>query len=80
MLTLKAHLFMEKTLENICHRRRWFHWICSSSPCYRSWSFCREFDALTYAACLDNVSSVADNPNYFFECADIRNQNNLVYL
>ena len=37
-------------------------------------------DSLTYAACLDNVSSVADNPNYFFECADVRNQNNLVSI
>ena len=29
-------------------------------------------DALTYAACLDNVASIADNPDYFFEHADIR--------
>jgi dTDP-glucose 4,6-dehydratase len=29
-------------------------------------------DALTYAACLDNVVSVADNPLYAFEHADIR--------
>ena len=29
-------------------------------------------DALTYAACLDNVASVADAPNYAFEQADIR--------
>ena len=29
-------------------------------------------DALTYAACLDNVASVADSPNYAFEKADIR--------
>lgn len=29
-------------------------------------------DALTYAACLDNVASVADDPNYAFEQADIR--------
>ncbi len=28
-------------------------------------------DALTYAACLDNVASVADNPLYAFEQADI---------
>ncbi|MEO1579039.1 MAG: dTDP-glucose 4,6-dehydratase, partial [Pseudomonadota bacterium] len=28
-------------------------------------------DALTYAACLDNVASVADDPNYAFERADI---------
>ncbi len=28
-------------------------------------------DALTYAACLDNVASVADNPRYAFEHADI---------
>ncbi len=28
-------------------------------------------DALTYASCLDNVASVADNPNYFFLEADI---------
>ncbi|NIZ10445.1 dTDP-glucose 4,6-dehydratase [Pseudooceanicola sp. HF7] len=29
-------------------------------------------DALTYAACLENVASVADHPNYCFEQADIR--------
>jgi len=29
-------------------------------------------DALTYAACLDNVASVADDPGYAFEHADIR--------
>jgi dTDP-glucose 4,6-dehydratase len=28
-------------------------------------------DALTYAACLDNVACVADDPNYVFERADI---------
>lgn len=28
-------------------------------------------DALTYAACLDNVASVADSPSYSFERADI---------
>jgi len=31
-------------------------------------------DALTYAACLDNVASVADSPNYAFEHVDIRNR------
>ena len=31
-------------------------------------------DALTYAACLDNVASVADSPNYVFEQADIRDR------
>jgi dTDP-glucose 4,6-dehydratase len=31
-------------------------------------------DALTYAACLDNVASVADNPLYVFEKADIRDR------
>ncbi|EIE51162.1 dTDP-glucose 4,6-dehydratase [Salipiger aestuarii] len=31
-------------------------------------------DALTYAACLDNVASVADNPLYVFEQADIRDR------
>jgi len=31
-------------------------------------------DALTYAACLDNVASVADSPNYTFEQADIRDR------
>jgi len=30
-------------------------------------------DALTYAACLENVASVADSPLYSFEQADIRN-------
>ena len=31
-------------------------------------------DALTYAACLDNVASVANDPNYSFEHVDIRNR------
>ena len=31
-------------------------------------------DALTYAACLRNVASVADSPLYHFEHADIRNR------
>ncbi len=31
-------------------------------------------DALTYAACLDNVASVADSPKYAFEQADIRDR------
>lgn len=31
-------------------------------------------DALTYAACLDNVASVADKPNYSFEQVDIRDR------
>ncbi|MDB0023984.1 dTDP-glucose 4,6-dehydratase [Planktomarina temperata] len=31
-------------------------------------------DALTYAACLDNVASVADHPNYAFEQVDIRDR------
>ena len=31
-------------------------------------------DALTYAACLDNLSAVADNPLYHFEQADIRDR------
>ena len=31
-------------------------------------------DALTYAACLDNVASVADAPGYAFEKADIRDR------
>ena len=34
-------------------------------------------DALTYAACLDNVACVADNPSYSFEHEDIRNRNAL---
>ena len=31
-------------------------------------------DALTYAACLDNVAPVADSPDYAFEQADIRDR------
>ena len=31
-------------------------------------------DALTYAACLENVASVADHPGYTFEQADIRDR------
>ena len=31
-------------------------------------------DSLTYAACLDNLDSVAEHPNYAFEQVDIRNR------
>ncbi|WP_425041383.1 dTDP-glucose 4,6-dehydratase [Primorskyibacter sp. S187A] len=31
-------------------------------------------DALTYAACLENIASVASSPNYAFEQTDIRNR------
>ena len=34
-------------------------------------------DALTYAACLENVASVSKSPEYFFEHADIRDRNAL---
>jgi dTDP-glucose 4,6-dehydratase len=34
-------------------------------------------DALTYAACLENVAAVADNPAYAFEHADIRDRASL---
>ena len=34
-------------------------------------------DALTYAACLDNVASVADHPNYAVEQVDIRDREGL---
>ena len=34
-------------------------------------------DALTYAACLDNVASVSDSPQYVFEHADIRDRASL---
>ena len=34
-------------------------------------------DALTYAACLDNVAAVADSANYSFEQADIRDRSAL---
>jgi dTDP-glucose 4,6-dehydratase len=34
-------------------------------------------DALTYAACLDNLASVADSPLYAFEHADIRDRDAL---
>ena len=34
-------------------------------------------DALTYAACLENLTEVSGNPKYFFEHADIRNREKL---
>ena len=34
-------------------------------------------DALTYAACLENVASISESPQYFFEHADIRDRNAL---
>ena len=34
-------------------------------------------DSFTYAACMDNVATVSDNPNYFLEHKDIRNRNDL---
>jgi dTDP-glucose 4,6-dehydratase len=37
-------------------------------------------DALTYAACLDNVASVADSPLYAFEHADIRDPDALARI
>lgn len=37
-------------------------------------------DALTYAACLDNVASVADSPLYAFEQADIRDSKALKHI
>ena len=43
----------------------------------RSGHYVINLDSLNYAACLENISSVADHPNYVFEHADIRNQNNL---
>jgi dTDP-glucose 4,6-dehydratase len=42
------------------------HWVSSrcASGC-EPWPTCRYLDALTYAACLDNVASVADDPALF---------------
>ncbi len=37
-------------------------------------------DALTYAACLDNVASVSDSPLYAFEYADIRDPDALARI
>ncbi len=37
-------------------------------------------DALTYAACLENVASVADHPAYVFEKADIRDSEALGHI
>ncbi|MDB2337665.1 dTDP-glucose 4,6-dehydratase [Amylibacter sp.] len=34
-------------------------------------------DALTYAACLENIASVSNHPNYYFEQIDIRSRNDL---
>ena len=34
-------------------------------------------DALTYAACLENLASISENPNYSFEHADIRDRDGL---
>ena len=31
-------------------------------------------DSLTYAACLDNLKSIQNDKNYFFEKADIRDR------
>lgn len=37
-------------------------------------------DALTYAACLDNVESVSGNTDYYFEHVDIRDSNALNHI
>lgn len=37
-------------------------------------------DALTYAACLENIACIADNPLYAFEQADIRNPEALQHV
>ena len=34
-------------------------------------------DALTYAACLENIADASKDPNYFFEHSDIRNREEL---
>ena len=34
-------------------------------------------DCLTYAACEENLASVIDSPNYYFENIDIRNRDDL---
>ena len=38
------------------------------------WHYVVNVDALTYAACLDNVASVAEHPNYAFEQVDVRDR------
>ena len=58
--------------EDICDRRGWLHRLCGSAfgDCPRHSVV--NVDAMTYAACLENVASVVDHPNYMFEQVDIR--------
>ena len=37
-------------------------------------------DALTYAASVDSLASIADRPDYVFEYIDIRNLNDLKHV
>ena len=37
-------------------------------------------DALTYAASLESLASIADSPDYVFEHVDIRNSNDLKHV
>ena len=37
-------------------------------------------DALTYAACLDNLTDISDSPLYAFEHADIRNRSEMEHI
>ena len=50
---------------------------CTRVPRFAEGHHVVNVDALTYAACLDNVASVADHPNYAFEQVDIRDREGL---
>ncbi len=55
----------------LSHRRRGLYRIGGCARCNCAGHSVVNVDKLTYAACLDNVKSVADNENYVFFQADI---------
>ena len=54
------------------HRRRWLYRLSRCPPRRARGHEVVNLDALTYAACLENVASVSASPLYTFEQADIR--------
>ena len=74
---LTAPLSMVKIHENTGNRWGGLHWVRVVRLAIARGHQVVNVDALTYAACLDNVASVADHPNYAFEQVDIRDREGL---
>ena len=68
---------MVKIRENSHNRRCWFHWVAVVRLAIKRGHTVINLDALTYAACKQNVADVSNSPKYFFEHLDIRDRNDL---